>query len=214
MILHNKIIIKVSILIMPRFICDGCGKEFARKENLDYHIKNNSCKENPFACENCGRKFTTKTSMIRHMKTTCAVKKEQDAKKDEILERLIQMEEQLKVEKKEREQEAEKVKIALKEKDKQVKKLKTDIKQLTNENRKLRTVSKNINSNNTTTTTTNSNNVQNINNGTVNNITLVGYGKEDISKLDRSEILEILRTGYNSTVTLTEAVHFNPKYPE
>lgn len=181
---------------MPRFICDNCGKEFARKNNLDYHIKNNSCKDNPFECENCGRKFTTRTGMTRHMKTTCIVTKEQNAKKDEILERLIQMEQEFKKLKEENSE--------------QVEKLKTDIKQLTNENKKLRTVSKVINSNNTT----NNNNVQNINTGTVNNITLVGYGKEDISKLDRNEILKILRDGYNSTVTLTEAVHFNPKYPE
>ncbi|VBB18593.1 hypothetical protein YASMINEVIRUS_1056 [Yasminevirus sp. GU-2018] len=58
-----------------------------------------------------------------------------------------------------------------------------------------------------------------INNGTVNNhntnnIILVGYGQEDLSKLDKAEILKDLQNGYYSTVKLTEAVHFNPKYPE
>ena len=56
-----------------------------------------------------------------------------------------------------------------------------------------------------------------VNNGTINNIQniiLVGYGKEDMSKIDQKELLKVLQNGYNSTVKLAEAVHFNPKYPE
>ena len=53
-----------------------------------------------------------------------------------------------------------------------------------------------------------------INNGTINNITLVAYGNEDISKLDKSDILKALRSGYHSTIKLTETIHFNPKHPE
>ena len=69
-------------------------------------------------------------------------------------------------------------------------------------------------------TTTNINNGSIINNiGTVNNlinpnIILVAYGKEDFSKLDQREILKVLQNGYNSTIKLTEIMHFNPKYPE
>lgn len=58
------------------------------------------------------------------------------------------------------------------------------------------------------------NGVMNVNNGTVNNITLVAYGSENISKLDKTDILKILKNGYNTPLKLTEAVHFNPKYPE
>jgi len=43
---------------------------------------------------------------------------------------------------------------------------------------------------------------------------LVGYGKEDISKLDKSELIKALQNGFYSTTKLTEALHFNPKYPE
>jgi hypothetical protein len=59
----------------------------------------------------------------------------------------------------------------------------------------------------------NVNNV-NVNNGIVNHITLVAYGNEDLTKIDRAELLQILRKGYDSTLRLTEVVHFNPKYPE
>lgn len=56
-------------------------------------------------------------------------------------------------------------------------------------------------------------NTQNINNGTINNITIVAYGKEDVSQIDREDIIKALKTGFNSTKQLTEAIHFNPKYP-
>jgi uncharacterized small protein (DUF1192 family) len=70
--------------------------------------------------------------------------------------------------------------------------------------------------------TKNINNVANINNGTVNNINnnnnnniiLVGYGNEDLSKLCNAEILRAIQDGYNSLVSLSKTVHFNPKYPE
>ena len=53
----------------------------------------------------------------------------------------------------------------------------------------------------------------NINNGTINNITIVAYGKEDMSQIDREDIIKALKTGFNSTKCLTETIHFNPKYP-
>jgi len=58
--------------------------------------------------------------------------------------------------------------------------------------------------------------IENVNNGTVitNNIMLVGYGKEDMTKLNRSELIKALQNGFYSTIKLTEALHFNPKYPE
>ena len=58
------------------------------------------------------------------------------------------------------------------------------------------------------------NNNNKINNGTINNIVLIGHGKEDLTKIDNSDILKCLKKGFYSTIYLTEAVHFNPKYPE
>jgi len=84
-------------------------------------------------------------------------------------------------------------------------------KKIINENKKLKLQVKQLKvsgSNNIT------DNVVNINNGVVNHITLVGYGKEDLSKLDKTEMVRVLQNGFNSTIKLTEALHFNPKYPE
>jgi hypothetical protein len=116
------------------------------------------------------------------MKHTCKIKKQNDKQKDEILERLIKLEEENKKLQK---------KITKMEK---------------KENRQI----KKITNNNITT------NNSSINNGTVinNHINLVAYGREDMSKIDKKEILMILRKGYDSTLGLTETVHFNPKYPE
>ena len=57
-------------------------------------------------------------------------------------------------------------------------------------------------------------NNNNINNGIVAHINLIGYGKEDLSKIDKRDILKAIQCGYNSTIKLTETLHFNPKHPE
>lgn len=51
-----------------------------------------------------------------------------------------------------------------------------------------------------------------INNNTL-NLNLVGYGKEDISKIDTKEIIKVLQ-GFQTPLKLAELTHFNPKYPE
>jgi hypothetical protein len=35
-----------------------------------------------------------------------------------------------------------------------------------------------------------------------------------MSKIDGGEMLKVLRKGYDSSLRLTETIHFNPKYPE
>lgn len=39
-------------------------------------------------------------------------------------------------------------------------------------------------------------------------------GKEDMSKIDHNDMLNIMKSGFNAPVMLTELVHFNPKYPQ
>jgi hypothetical protein len=58
------------------------------------------------------------------------------------------------------------------------------------------------------------NTTKNINNGIVAHINLIGYGKEDLSKIDKKDILKAMQSGYDSTIKLTETLHFNPKHPE
>jgi len=52
------------------------------------------------------------------------------------------------------------------------------------------------------------------NNNTVNNIVLLGYGKEDMSKIDRDKLLNSVKQGFKSAVRLTDAIHFDPEHPE
>jgi hypothetical protein len=48
----------------------------------------------------------------------------------------------------------------------------------------------------------------------INNIHLVAHGQEDLSRIDKNELLQVFRSGFNSTLRLTETMHFNPEYPE
>lgn len=58
------------------------------------------------------------------------------------------------------------------------------------------------------------NNIHNTNNGIVATINLIGYGNEDMSKINKTDIIKAIQQGFKSTLKLTEYVHFNPNYPE
>jgi len=167
------------------FTCNKCNHLFVRQQHLDNHIEKNSCRKKKHGCRYCIKSFTTVNSMYRHMKHSCKVRKQEEEKKLDILNRLILLEEKNKT---------------LEEKNKV----------LENEIIKIKNKKTNITNNNITT------NNGAINNGTVinNHINLVAFGREDMTKIDKKEILKILRKGYDSTLRLTETVHFNPKYPE
>ena len=85
--------------------CNACSKVFARKENLEKHIKNNECvksisivavirpnrkvkvvKEKEFRCEVCDKLFASKQSLLRHKEKKCIHEWEekQDSKEDKI----------------------------------------------------------------------------------------------------------------------------------
>ena len=173
---------------MTDHICESCGKIFYRKTHLEYHANNDACKKREYECKYCNKGFTTSANMYRHMKHSCKIKQQNDTEKENILDRLLYLEN------------------ANKELAETSKK---EIYQLKKENiglkKKVNKLAKVINNNPRTT---------NINRGTINNIILVGYGKEDISKIDRNEVIKALRNGFNSSVKLTETLHFNPKYPQ
>tara|TARA_B110000908_G_C10138511_1_gene395629 strand:- start:218 stop:904 length:687 start_codon:yes stop_codon:yes gene_type:complete len=126
------------------------------------------------------------------MQTACKIIKEDNNNKNVILERLIKLE-----------NDTEKL---------------DEIKEINNkiikENRTLKKRIEELEKH--TKTVINNNNQKNIINGNVNinNISLVAYGREDMTKIDKKEILKIFRKGYHSTLQLTETVHFNPRYPE
>jgi len=80
-------------------------------------------------------------------------------------------------------------------------------------------------STNSTCTTKITNNINNnqinnnlINNGIINNINqtinIVGFGKEDLTKLDVQEIFKCLKAGYYYPNEMTFHINFNKDYPE
>ena len=63
--------------------------------------------------------------------------------------------------------------------------------------------------------TQNNKNVKNQNNGTINNINIVAFGKEDLSKIENKEFFEALtQMGYKIPAKMVEKIHINDKYPE
>jgi hypothetical protein len=183
---------------MCDYECPDCGVKFAQKSHLNYHITHDACKTYSYFCKYCDKGFTTSNSMYRHMKHNCKVKKEDDKEKESMLDKLVEKTELEKIVNDN--SELRKRMETLEKENKSMKKKLTKL-----EKEPKRTSIKNIQ------------NAHQINNGTVNttnNIILVGYGQEDLAKLDKTEIMKALQNGYYSTVKLTETVHFNPKYPE
>jgi hypothetical protein len=183
---------------MCAYKCVGCDKEFNKQHGLTYHMNNNVCIKKKFDCKYCPGKFTSKNAMYKHMRDVCKIKKQNDNEKEDILDRLMKIEENAR------------------NLEQDNKKQKQVIQKLEEENKKIKTQMKKVTKSTINTKSINSNNNNTINNGTVINATinLVGYGNEDLSKLSKTDILKVLQTGYNSTVKLTEAVHFNPNFPE
>jgi DNA-directed RNA polymerase subunit RPC12/RpoP len=182
---------------MADYKCETCGKEFQRKANLTYHIKNVDCEEldRGFNCNYCEKQFTSNAILQRHIKHNCKTKKDIDNEKEDILNKLIQIQEETKKEIDNLKQENNKLK---KQNTKEITKLKKQIDKLSKP-----TINNTLNK------------INNTNNGTVNNnVILVGYGKEDISKINRDDIIKALQGGFYSSLKLTEATHFNPKHPE
>jgi DNA-directed RNA polymerase subunit RPC12/RpoP len=62
----------------------------------------------------------------------------------------------------------------------------------------------------------NNKNVKHQNNGTINNtINIIGFGKEDLSRIDNKEFFEALtQMGYKIPAKMVEKIHINDKYPE
>jgi hypothetical protein len=182
--------------------CETCGRNFVAMQNLQKHITKNACKIFTNFCRYCGKGFTTPTSMYRHIRLACKVKKQDEQEKKHIYNKLVKLAEENK-------------------------KLRADHKKDMDELRKTISVIQkggngngNGNVNNIDNSINNQLNnnidkqINNTNNGVVANIILVGYGKEDMSKIDKNEMLNILRNGFNSTIKLTEEIHFNKKHPE
>src|SRR5579872_2818982 len=147
-----------------KYVCDKCDMSFTRQAGLSYHVEKNACKEKNIKCKFCDAPFVTKISMYRHIRTACKTKKREDKQKEEIYERLLKLEEEIK------KKDTENVK--------KIKELEKTNKNLAKEIKNIKTCNKN-NINNVNNGVVN-NGIVNNNNNTINqNIILVGYGNED-----------------------------------
>lgn len=202
----------INITANMDFICETCDKQFASKQGLVYHVARKACKNNEFYCKYCNSGFTLENSMYRHMKHNCNIKKQDDEQKNEIYVRLLKLEEENKKIAGDREKDRM---MHKKEREKERNEYQKEIESIKKTVEKVETITaiKTMASGSITKNTNNGNIV----NGDINNninIILVGYGREDISKIDTNELIRAVRNGYHSSVKLTETLHFNPKYPE
>jgi len=179
---------------MTKLTCDNCNKSFTSKHSLDYHMTKNVCTKTTkkFKCQYCNNSFSFESSLSRHINHTCKERdiiedledNSIDSEKNELLKKFAEM------------QRGHMEMI-------------DRINKLEKENSELRKspISKSIQNNINKGT---------IYNGDVMNITVnvVPFGKEDMSKIDRNDLLKAFRSGFNSTLQLAETTHFNPKYPE
>jgi len=159
------------------------------------HIEKNNCKPALFLCKNagCSNRFTTETNMYRHARLNCKYKD-------------IQIEENRRIINKHKNNRDE-IYDSLIEKINILEKENKELKEQKSQNINCQTyIDKKV-----------INNIDNkiVNNCTINvqNITLVAHNKEDISKI-KDEMGTILQSGFYTSVKLTEAINFNPNYPE
>jgi len=199
---------------MAEIICDRCGKKFARKENLTYHIEHDACKPADFICKYCKKRFTKRNSMHRHTKHSCKMNPERnndiDDNKNGLFDKITKLEKENKSIREKLEKDNNIREKLEKSNEELQKKLEIIMEQLMKSKNQeiIDTEEKNIN-NGTIYNGPVNNTVINMN-----NVTLVAYGKEDMSKINKDELVKILKNGFNSSIRLTEALHFNPSLPE
>ena len=174
-----------DIVSMVDYTCKVCCKSFKQKGHYTYHIDNKVCLNKPHKCKYCGKGFSTSNNMYRHIRTVCSMK-DDDSKSDDT-------------------DDMDKIDIL-----KKFSEMEERMKRLENENKILKSGNTGKSINNGTIVNGDINNTIN-NNITVN---VVPFGKEDLSKINKNDLLKVFRSGFNSALQLTETTHFNPKYPE
>lgn len=210
-----------------KYKCERCDKEFAKKGDYTRHVnrknpcflsnqnesfriinesqKKDVCNETESyieqahvkdnQCKYCKKFFTTNSNYNRHVNNNCKVKKKLDEEKENILNELSHKMNKIEKENKE-----------IIEKNKE---LQNEILQMKS---KSESKSSNINSNNTQNNT--QNNIVNNNITNNNNIKLVAFGSEDLSKLTEEEWMAIIKRKYSSMEELTRRLHFDINKPE
>lgn len=214
---------------MVVYACDKCDKIFNRKSSYDYHLKRKtSCDKKKIknriaeipnleaefkileaenenleaeneksVCGYCNKSFTLRYNMLKHVKRSCKIAKNLDEKQKMIFMKLKKLEEDNK---------------SVNDKNRR---LEDEIKELKLNQRQYNPLN-NINDNSNTNINDNSNTNNTINNNNIKSMMMVGYGKEDISKLniDRKDMIKAINKVCKAPTELARLIHLNPKHPE
>ena len=144
-------------------------------------------------CNYCGYKTERIDNYNRH-KSSCKVKKQEISEKEEILNKLLEQNNKLALTNNKLELTNNKLALTIEELTKKIDKLEN---------------------NNKINNTQNNKNIKHQNNGISNTINIIGFGKEDLSKIDNASFFEALtQLGYNIPTKMLEKIHINEKYPE
>jgi hypothetical protein len=194
-------------------LCELCKKVFNKKSTYINHIKN---KKKPFKiiqdkihqntpnytistpklhqntqtvenkCNYCLKTYCRSNVLKKHL-LTCKVKKRDIEEKEEILNKLLE----------------------------QNNKLVSTIDQQKEQINQLIKTNENLINQMKICKTQNNRNIKNLNNGTINTINIVGFGKEDLKKIENKDFFESLtQMGYKIPAKMVEKIHINDKYPE
>jgi hypothetical protein len=138
-------------------------------------------------CNYCYNTYCRSNVLKKHL-LICKVKKQEISEKEEILNKLLEQNNKLALTN-------NKLALTIEELNKKIEKLE--------------------NNNNKTNHTQNNKNIKNQNNGISNTINIIGFGKEDLSKIDNASFFEaLMQMGYNIPTKMLEKIHINEKYPE
>jgi hypothetical protein len=176
--------------------------QMTTSKKLDIDFTNS--KENGFKCKLCGIIYKYSQSLSSHKRKKhpnyeyeiINIKNKEISELDNIKEIFIKHES---------------------DKDKKIEKL---MKDLDDKNKQMETIiktskAKTIYNNITNNNVTNNNTTKNTNNGIINNVTIVGFGKEEYSKLNGEEIYKILcDINRDPLTTSIEMFHFNDRLPQ
>jgi hypothetical protein len=149
-------------------------------------------------CDYCNKVFARKDNLTRHLKNRCLKKNNKELEEEKLNEIIVnnkKLNEIIENNKK------------LNEIIEDNKKLKEEVKKLKEDQLK---ILKKVKSTKKIT-----NNVNNVNNGIVNNNIIVKLGKEELLEIfSKKEQISILKKGYSCLEYLIEYTHFNDKYPQ
>jgi len=144
-------------------------------------------------CNYCLKTYCRANVLKKHL-LICKVKKKDKKEKEVILNKLLEQNNKLVSSLDQQKEQNNKLVSTIEELNRRIYKLENDKKSNHTQNNK---------------------NIKHQNNGTINNINIVAFGKEDLSKIDNKEFFEVLtQMGYKIPAKMFEKIHINDKYPE